>query len=385
MDVFLAVKVGEVPYQVTTNQWKEKEAVGKGQYGQVFKFSASIQKQQQQQQQQQGSAAVTVQLASKLARDEDADERIVAEIQAMKFIGQVAHPSFLPLLLEKDFLEEKRKGFVTLFVPSSLRDIIKSRDYRKEGPGEHVIPICCGLFRGVAHLDRHGRAHRDIKPENLLVDVGDGKKGGVGVKVYLADLDSVAKVEEKQPADQLVGTAGHQSPETALCAQKLTTASDLFSCGSTIASLLLEADLFRIEGEDGGRAQSQRRRVLDSMAVVLGKIPSEALREIDVQVAEEDMPKKLPSEETSLKNRIGKSRLPGDQIKFFQALLQQCLDYVPSRRIKAFAGFKLLFAQATKEQQEAMEPLIEEEKAAADEACGGRDNAKKFFRGIYKW
>ncbi len=380
MEVEFEVTVDGSKFQASDKQFRSRVQVGKGLNSTVFKVAATAVQQQQKKDDDDDKTASSINLALKLSVDEEADKRIKAEAKAMREVNEVSHPFLLPLLLEREFGEEKRHGLVTVFVDRSLRDVIKDTDYRQAGPGDKLIPIACSVLRGVAHIARRKKVHQDIKPENILVH--SGKKGG-DVKAFVIDLDSITSAEEKHVPGKNFGTQGFQSPELAIGAERVTSAADMFSTGATLASLITGEDIFRIEGSDGKTKQSQCRRVLDSMSAVLGPIPDSALTEMNVALSDEDKPEKTASEETALKGRLSKSRLNLEEQAFFLGLLVKCLDYSPSCRPTAFEAFRLVYPRATEEQKEAMDKFTKEEKAEAEEMCGGKELAEKNFSKVF--
>ena len=81
---------------------------------------------------------------------------------------------------------------------------------------------------------RAGVLHRDIKPENVLVDVtGQCKLADFGVAAVVEGVDS----RDTAPGT-LLGTVLHLAPEV-LEGGRATVASDIYSLGSTLATLAL--------------------------------------------------------------------------------------------------------------------------------------------------
>lgn len=82
--------------------------------------------------------------------------------------------------------------------------------------------------------------HRDIKPENILIDRTDN------LEVYLIDFGFARKGGDNIAMSSVVkGTLGFMPPEQ-LYNQKLTNASDLYSLGMTLVSLLTKTNSSKI-------------------------------------------------------------------------------------------------------------------------------------------
>ncbi|HEY9704718.1 MAG TPA: pentapeptide repeat-containing protein, partial [Allocoleopsis sp.] len=82
--------------------------------------------------------------------------------------------------------------------------------------------------------------HRDLKPENILIERSDP------LQTYVIDFGFARKGGDNIAMSSVVkGTLGFMPPEQ-LYNQKITTASDLYSLGMTIVSLLTKTPSYKI-------------------------------------------------------------------------------------------------------------------------------------------
>jgi serine/threonine protein kinase len=124
------------------------------------------------------------------------------------------------------------------------------QEYKKAIPLSQIEDLTLGEITEIAtqilevlvYLQSHKPPifHRDIKPENILVDRNDN------LEVYLIDFGFARKGGDNMAMSSVVkGTMGFMPPEQ-LYNQKLTTASDLYSLGMTIISLLTKIPSYKI-------------------------------------------------------------------------------------------------------------------------------------------
>ncbi len=152
----------------------------------------------------------------------------------------------------------------------------------------------------------------------------------------------------------------------------IDSAVHVFTGAAVTARMLLGANLFKLLPGD---EKFKRRRMLDSLTVVLGELDGDDEEALGVKLAQEEKPKSLPTEETKLATRLAKCGLDQEKTKFYTNFLAQCLRFHSSERITSFRGFHQLYQQATEQEKKRMPALTPAEKEEADEECGGLDNA----------
>jgi serine/threonine protein kinase len=93
------------------------------------------------------------------------------------------------------------------------------------------------IIKGVSYLHSRGIVHRDLKPENILIDA----QGNAQVADFGFDAMSNAHHAVK-------GTPRFMAPEVLLHGRQPTTASDVWSLGALLCSLLSLLTLYTGQG-----------------------------------------------------------------------------------------------------------------------------------------
>jgi len=151
-----------------------------------------------------------------------------AHQQEVEILKTLNHPN-IPLYLDefetdRGFcLVTEYKGFPSLAIPANYNL-------------EEIKQIATGILEIVVYLQQQNPAiyHRDIKPENILID------RSAKITVYLVGFGNASFADYYKVANHnntFEGTLGFMPPEQ-LFKQPLTNASDLYSVGATIFSLL---------------------------------------------------------------------------------------------------------------------------------------------------
>jgi serine/threonine-protein kinase len=168
-----------------------------------------------------------------LASPEDV-ERFRSEAQ---IVAQLRHPHIVPV---HDFGEHERQLYFSMewLDGGSLSEHIPELT---ENPTA-TARLLSAVARAVHHAHQHGILHRDLKPLNVLLD-SEGRP-------YVADF-GLSKRLTGAPAltasHAIVGTAPYMSPEQANGDKGLTTASDVYSLGAILFTLLTGRPPFEAE------------------------------------------------------------------------------------------------------------------------------------------
>jgi serine/threonine-protein kinase len=111
---------------------------------------------------------------------------------------------------------------------------------RFAGDGRAVAGLLIKVARAVHHAHQRGILHRDLKPANILLDAQG--------EPYVTDFGLCRRVEVDSGMTQsgvIVGTPSYMSPEQAAGRKGLTTATDVYSLGAILYTLLTDRPPFR--------------------------------------------------------------------------------------------------------------------------------------------
>ncbi|ODQ81238.1 hypothetical protein BABINDRAFT_160617 [Babjeviella inositovora NRRL Y-12698] len=158
-----------------------------------------------------------------LADNEDNITQLMSEINLLKILNHrniVKYHGFVKTTLTLNiFLEYCPDG--------SLRQLYRARGCGL--PEAQIVPYIHQILSGLRYLHEQGVVHRDVKAANVLLSNG-------GCDVKLADFGVAARVTNRNLS--VVGTPNWMAPETILGGEGISTASDIWSLGSTIIELL---------------------------------------------------------------------------------------------------------------------------------------------------
>lgn len=172
-------------------------------------------------------------------REEAQRTRFLRESRAL---AKVAHPNVIRVL-EAGELEGTPYLALELVRGGSLQDVL---DRSGALAVERVLEIGAGLARGLEAAHALGLVHRDIKPANLLL----AEEGRVVLSDFglVFDQDRVGETARLTQSEALVGTPGFWSPEQAGGERGVGPASDLYSLGATLFTLLSGRLVFQASG-----------------------------------------------------------------------------------------------------------------------------------------
>lgn len=173
---------------------------------------------------------------------EDRADRPVRFAREARAASQLNHPHILSV---SDFGETP--GGLLYIVSELLRGAPLDLILERTGPMPlaRVMRIYTQVLGAVGEAHRHGIVHRDIKPENIIVTT---LRSGEDV-VKVVDF-GIAKISDRSDGQhptkpskkltqqgQIFGTPAYMAPEQARGGQ-VTAASDLYSCGVLLFTLL---------------------------------------------------------------------------------------------------------------------------------------------------
>jgi protein kinase len=198
--------------------------------------------------------------------------------------------------------------------PPRQDEAVSSGTAHAEGPWfseAQIQSILFQLFRGLAHMHKHGFFHRDIKPENLLCqdDV-----------LKIADLGQAREIRSLPPFTDYVATRWYRSPELLLRSTTYNSPIDMWACGCIMVELYLRAPLFP------GTSEADQ---LCRIAKILGSPTKETWLE-GVAMANH-VPFKIPKCPSIPWTHV----LPASCSKASVQLIQDLLQFDPSKRLTA--------------------------------------------------
>jgi serine/threonine-protein kinase PknG len=187
------------------------------------------------------------------SKDPAAAAAAVAERQ---FLAAVKHAKIVGIYT---FVLHAGESFIVMeFVGG--RTLKAIRRERGPLPAAEAMAFILGILPAFAYLHEQGLVYCDFKPDNVMLEGDD---------VKLIDMGAVRRIGD--PHGDIYGTVGYKAPEAEDDPQ---AASDLFTIGRTLATLLMDFD-------NTGRYVS----ALPPPGEMLRAVPEEALREAGVDPA----------------------------------------------------------------------------------------------------
>lgn len=248
-DETLSYSIG--PGQVVGN-FELIEAVGRGQYGTVWKARD-----------RELDRLVALKLPRKSQLDPEEAERVLREARAA---AQTRHPNIIRV--HEVGREEDRLYIVTDFIDgASLADILSARRPSSNESARLLLKTTEALH--AAH--EAGVVHRDVKPGNIMVD-GNGAPYVTDFGLARRELGEVTVTID----GQLLGTPAYMSPEQARGeGHRADRRSDIFSLGVILYELLTGEKPFR------GTAQAVRLQILRDDPVPVRKLNALVPRDLE--------------------------------------------------------------------------------------------------------
>ncbi|MGB0646003.1 MAG: protein kinase domain-containing protein [Bradymonadia bacterium] len=203
-------------------------------------------------------------VAIKLIKPELVSTEHVKEL----FLDEVNHLSRLRSpqivqVLDSGITEARGPFMVTEYLPGD--DLATRLERRGAFPVGEVCRIGLDVLRALSEAHAMGIVHGDLKPSNIFLMTVEGQREPA-VKVLdfgVASLIEGGQDDESTLGSRIIrGSIQYMSPEQ-LTQSKLTPASDLYTFGATLYSLLTNSSVFN------GEPQEQIRRKLSESAPVL--------------------------------------------------------------------------------------------------------------------
>lgn len=321
------------------DQYEKLEKIGEGTYGKVYK--AKCQK--------------TGQLvALKKTRLEMEEEGVPSTaLREISLLQMLSESIYIVRLLKVEHVEENGKPILYLVFEYLDTDLKKYMDPKIAGqrsspplPKPTVQAFMYQLFKGTAHIHRHGVMHRDLKPQNLLVD-----KVNNLLKIADLGLGRAFTVPVKSYTHEIV-TLWYRAPEVLLGATHYSTPVDVWSVGCIFAEMANGRPLF------AGTSESDE---LDRIFRALGTPTPEIFPSIT------ELPEYKPDYPIYPTPDTVASMVPGlepDGIVLLEAMIR----YDPGQRVSASDAMRhVFFADLTvaMEQQQQQQMLAQQQAAAA--------------------
>ncbi len=241
----------------------------------------------------------------------DADLRRMFNAEADVLAHLSAHPSIVTVY-QAGISADGRPYIVMEFCPGSL-----SQRYRIERiPVDEVLTIGVRMANALESAHRAGLVHRDVKPSNILVTT-------FGAPV-LADFGISSSLTKETADEMLAMSIPWSSPEVVAEQTAGTIASEVWSLGATVYSLLAGHSPFERRERGQNTKEQLRRRIAratytpilrsdvpeslqDVLAASMSRDPrqrhasarafAEALRSVQAELGISPTPLEVPAEE----------------------------------------------------------------------------------------
>lgn len=179
-----------------------------------------------------------------------------AEADAMARLS--AHPSILTIY-EASISADGRPYLVMEYCPSSF-----TTRYRRETiPVNEVLTLGIKMGSALETAHRAGMLHRDIKPSNILVT-------NYGTPV-LSDFGIVTGILNGQGEDVVAMSVPWSAPEIVAETSTGTVASEVWSLGATLHSLLAGQSPFEQPGRGMNQREPLKKRIMRSPVPKTGR------------------------------------------------------------------------------------------------------------------
>lgn len=246
------------------------------------------------------------------------------ELETCKILALENHSNIVQLL---GYWTEKTTLYLVMeFIPETLGNLlyrlaVENMRLKTDKMYDLMWQLACAL----EFLEKIQLMHRDLKPDNILVNVNTNR-------LVLADFGSAKFVKEGQPNTTYVCTRFYRAPCLILGRDMYSTSIDIWSFGCILAEFAYGGPLFT--GDNQIDVMSRIIRIRGMVTVDdIAHMPTHCSENIDLagigKISECKPWIKIFS------RKIGNKRINTSYGKFYEEILNDCLQWNPSSRISA--------------------------------------------------
>ena len=246
------------------------------------------------------------------------------ELETCKILALENHSNIVQLL---GYWTEKTTLYLVMeFIPETLGNLlyrlaVENMRLKTDKMYNLMWQLACAL----EFLEKIQLMHRDLKPDNILVDVNTNR-------LVLADFGSAKFVKEGQPNTTYVCTRFYRAPCLILGCDMYSTSIDIWSFGCILAEFAYGGPLFTGDTQIDVMARIIRIRGMVTVDDI-AHMPTHCAENIDLagigKISECKPWIKIFS------RKIGNKRINTSYGKFYEEILNDCLQWNPSTRISA--------------------------------------------------
>jgi serine/threonine protein kinase len=213
------------------------------------------------------------------------------------------------------------------FMPETLGSVLERLTLNKLRMKQCRMNVMMGqLASALDYFEKIKLMHRDLKPDNILVNVSTNR-------LVLADFGSAKFIEQGQPNVTYVCTRYYRAPCLILGRDIYSTSIDIWSFGCVLAEFAYGGPLFKGDTQIDVMAKIIRIRgmiTVDDIAHMPTHIP-ETIDMVGVGLCSTPMPWSKV-----FTRRIGDKRVNTSYGKYYEQILDDCLQWNPLKRISAY-------------------------------------------------
>ena len=213
------------------------------------------------------------------------------------------------------------------FMPETLGNVLERLSHNKLRMKQCRMNTMMGqLASALDYLEQIKLMHRDLKPDNILVNVGTDR-------LVLADFGSAKFVEQDKPNVTYVCTRYYRAPCLILGRDIYSTSIDIWAFGCVLAEFAYGYPLFKGESQIDVMARIIRIRGMITVDDI-AHMPTYSPETIDMDgLGLYCAP--MPWSKVFTR-RIGDKRVNTSYGKYYEEILDDCLQWNPLKRISAY-------------------------------------------------